>query len=122
MMVGNVVSHHTPLPHVYPTASRWGIKKSIINYDVCYFPFLHFHLIFTHYAFWRQRFAFSSALSVITSLYLLHTIQYSINSKKLCLREPGFQCQIKIKIAFMRLCRNYLSHSCKPPNNKQPFF
>ncbi len=27
----NVVSPHTPLPHVYPTASGWGIKKSIIK-------------------------------------------------------------------------------------------
>jgi len=29
-MVGNVVSPHTPLPHVCPTASGWGIKI-IIN-------------------------------------------------------------------------------------------
>jgi hypothetical protein len=27
-MVGNVVSPHTPLPHAYPTASGWGIKKA----------------------------------------------------------------------------------------------
>jgi len=27
-MGGHVVSPHTPLPHVYPTASGWGIKKS----------------------------------------------------------------------------------------------
>ena len=26
-MAGNVVSPHAPLPHVYPTASGWGIKK-----------------------------------------------------------------------------------------------
>ena len=26
-MLGNVVSPHTPLPHVCPTASGWGIKN-----------------------------------------------------------------------------------------------
>ena len=29
MMVGNVVSHHTPLPHVYPAASGRGIKNIV---------------------------------------------------------------------------------------------
>jgi hypothetical protein len=71
------------------------IHFSEINYDVCYFPFLHFHLIFTHYAFWRQRFAFSSALSVITSLYLLHTIQYSKIVKNFASENQDFNVKLK---------------------------
>jgi len=27
MIVGNVISPHTPLPHVCPIASGWGIKN-----------------------------------------------------------------------------------------------
>jgi hypothetical protein len=34
MMVGNVVSPHTPLPHVCPTASGWGKK----NHNIWWSP------------------------------------------------------------------------------------
>ncbi len=45
---GHVVSPQTPLPRAYPTASGWGIKKSIINkiLSVCVLPLKKLGLLF----------------------------------------------------------------------------